>query len=153
METVAALALTIAAGTWVGAIVFQSAVVAPAVFVDLDEAAARSFLRTLFPRFFRFGLICGALMLAGLVGYGAATDWSRTLVLLAAGTGTMIVLEAISLAMVPRINAARDAGDVGRADFARLHRTSILLTVTILVLGVLILAVFGTFQIVAREGA
>ncbi len=143
METVAAIALTIAAGVWVGAIVFQSAVVAPAVFVHLDEASARSFLRTLFPRFFRFGLTCGALMLAGVVGYGAAAGWSATLILLAAGTGVMIALESISLAMVPHINAARDAGEFGRAKFARLHRTSVLLTVTILLLGVLILAVFA----------
>ncbi len=143
METVAAVALTIAAGVWIGAIVFQSAVVAPAVFVDLDEASARSFLRTLFPRFFRFGLICGALMLVGLIGYGAASGWSATLVLLAAGTGIMITLEAISLAMVPRINAARDAGEAGHADFSRLHRTSVLLTVTILALGVLILGFFA----------
>ena len=31
--------LAVAAGTWIGAIVFQSAIVAPTVFVDLDEAA------------------------------------------------------------------------------------------------------------------
>ena len=76
METFAAAVLTISAGVWIGAIVFQSAVVAPAVFVDLDEAAARSFLRTLFPRFFRLGLVCGALMLAALLGFGVFAGWT-----------------------------------------------------------------------------
>lgn len=39
METFLAALLTISAGVWVGAIVFQSAVVAPSVFVDLDTVA------------------------------------------------------------------------------------------------------------------
>ena len=141
MEILAIIVLTISAGVWIGAIVFHSAVVAPTVFVDLDEAAARSFLRTLFPRFFRFGLACGALMLAALVGLSRVVDWTATLVFLMAGTGVMMILETISLAMVPHINAARDAGQAGHAKFARLHRTSVLLTVVILLLGIAILAV------------
>ena len=141
METVATAILIISAGIWIGAIVFQSAVVAPAVFVDLDEAAARSFLRTLFPRFFRLGLICGALMLAGLLGLGVVGGWTATVVLIASGTGIMFTLEAISLAMVPHINAARDAGKAGQAKFTRLHQISVLLTVMILLLGMAILFV------------
>lgn len=143
METLAVALLTTSAGVWVGSIVFQSAVVAPAVFVDLDEASARSFLRTLFPRFFRLGLICGALMLAGLLGYVAVAGWTATGVVLACTTVVMVMLEAISLAMVPHINAARDAGEAGRAKFARLHRTSVVLTVAILLLGVSVLAVIA----------
>ena len=132
--------LTISAGIWVGAIVFQSAVVAPAVFVDLDEAAARSFLRTLFPRFYRLGLLCGALMLAGLIGFGAVAGWTATVVILVAATVVMLVLEAISLGMVPHVNAARDAGEAGRARFSRLHGMSVLLTVIVLLLGIGVLA-------------
>ena len=143
METVAAAVLTLSAAVWVGAIVFQSAVVAPAVFVNLDEAAAGSFLRTLFPRFFRLGLICGALMLAGLLGLGTVAGWTATLVALTAGTGVMILLETISLAMVPHINAARDAGEAGHSTFTQLHRTSVLLTVAILILGIAVLSVIA----------
>ena len=121
METFAAALLTLSAGVWVGAIVFQSAVVAPAVFVDLDETAARALLRTLFPRFFRLGLICGALMLAAVLSLGVFSGWTATFTILASITGTMIILEAISLAMVPHINSARDAGATGHAKFERLH--------------------------------
>jgi len=141
METFAAAVLTISAGIWIGAIVFQSAVVAPAVFVDLDEAAARSFLRTLFPRFFRLGLVCGVLMLAALLGFGVFAGWTATVFVLIGLTGVMIILEAISLVLVPHINAARDAGQAGDAKFARLHRTSVILTVAILLLGIAVLTI------------
>lgn len=141
METFVAALITIAAGIWTGAIVFQSAVVAPAVFVDLDEATARSFLRTLFPRFFRLGLICGALILAALLGLGVVAGWTATSIVLATVASVMTILEAISLAMVPHINAARDAGQAGEASFARLHRASVLLTVVILLLGITFLAI------------
>ena len=135
--------LTISAGTWIGAIVFQSAVVAPAVFVDLDERAARSLLRTLFPRFFRLGLVCGALMLAALAITGVASDWSATVVVLLVVTTAMIGLELVSLWMVPHINAARDAGEAGQQRFSKLHRLSVLLTIVILALGVGILFAIG----------
>ena len=141
MEAFVAAIMTIGAGIWVGAIVFQSAIVAPTVFVDLDESAARSFLRTLFPRFFRLGLVCGALMLAALLGFGFLAGWTGTTIALASLTSVMILLEAASLALVPHINTARDAGPAGHARFERLHRTSVLLTVAILLLGVAFLAI------------
>ena len=141
METLAIAVVTISAGIWVGTVVFQSAIVAPTVFVDLDEATARSFLRTLFPRFFRLGLVCGALMLAGLIAIGLIAGWTTTVVSLAAMTGVMFSLEWISLAMVPYINAARDAGAAAHSRFARLHRTNVLLTVLILLLGIALLAI------------
>ena len=63
-----ALSLVLAAsGAWIGAILFQSAIVAPSVFSVLDEASARRFLRTLFPRFFRLGVICSGLSLAAVL--------------------------------------------------------------------------------------
>lgn len=140
METFTTALFTIAAAVWIGAIVFQSAIVAPAVFVDLDEAAARSFLRTLFPRFFRLGLVCGALMLASLVLAGSLGGWSATGVVLAAGTATMFALGGISLALVPHINAARDQGDAGAGRFRRLHGASVLLTIGVLLIGIALLA-------------
>ena len=141
METFVATLLTLSTAVWVGAIVFQSAVVAPAVFVELDEAAARSFLRTLFPRFFRLGLICGVLMLAAVLGFAAFSGWTAPVAILALITFIMIILEATSLAMVPHINSARDAGATGHAKFERLHRTSVLLTVAILLLGISVLVI------------
>jgi hypothetical protein len=136
IEIAGSTLLTVAAGVWIGAIVFQSAIVAPTVFVDLDESAARGFLRRLFPRFFKLGLVCGGLMLAGLALAGFDMPQGRAI---AALTVVMLVLEAASLWMVSAINAARDAGAAGKARFDRLHRLSVLFTVLILVLGIAVI--------------
>lgn len=143
MEAFAAALVLIAGAIWVGAIVFQSAIVAPAVFANLDESAARQFLRGLFPRFFRFGLYCGVAMSVGVLWIAMASSWSMTLVGLAGTTVMMLVLEYASLRMVPGINEARDAGASGEARFHRLHRLSVLLTVVIMFLGLSLLGVFG----------
>ncbi len=144
MTSFATALLTISAGTWVGAIIFQSAVVAPTVFVDLNESAARTFLRTLFPRFFRLGLVCGFLMLAGLIWLGTLAAWPSSVVALVVVTSVMVLFEAVSLRMVPQINAARDAGQAGETLFSRLHRISVLLTVAILLLGIAVLVAVST---------
>ena len=120
METMSALSHILAAFL-LGAMVFFAAVVTPTVFKALDEAGARSFLRTLFPRFYVFGVclaalsatlalprdpVPGALMLAVALGF----IWSRQ-------------------SLMPRVNAARDAqlaGDpAATKQFDRLHRLSV----------------------------
>jgi len=141
MEALSSALITLATATWVGAILFQSAVVAPAVFAELDGDSARRFLRALFPRFYRLGLVCGALMAAGIVTLVGSTGWSRPLVLLALATSAMILLQALSLWMVPHISAARDAEAAAR--FGRLHRLTVLLTVVVLLFGLCILGVIG----------
>lgn len=143
MEALATAVVTIAMATWVGAIIFQSVVVAPAVFVDLDREAARRFLRTLFPRFYRLGLVCGLITLAGIASIALMSDFSKSLAALTAAAMLMLVLEFISLWMVPRINAARDAGELGVARFEYLHRISVALTIVILILGIIILSAIG----------
>lgn len=143
MEALATVLITIATGTWVGAIIFQSAVVAPSVFVDLDSDAARRFLRTLFPRFYRLGLVCGGVALACIAFIAMSSGWSDALRILAAAASLMLVLEGVSLWLVPRINTARDAGEAGMARFERLHRISVALTVVILVIGVIVLSTIG----------
>ncbi|HKK23213.1 MAG TPA: DUF4149 domain-containing protein, partial [Pseudohaliea sp.] len=57
----------LAVAVQVGTIVFHSAVVAPTVFRQLDEASARRFLRTIFPRFYWLGLYCGIIATVALV--------------------------------------------------------------------------------------
>lgn len=136
--------ITIAAAVWVGAIVFQSVVVAPSVFAFLDEVDARAFLRGLFPRFFRFGLVCGAFILLAVVTLSIGQGVNGRLALLASLALGMLFLEAVSLGMVSHINAARDAGAAGAEKFDRLHRVSVFLTVAILLLGIWILVVVST---------
>ncbi|MEM9072286.1 MAG: DUF4149 domain-containing protein [Myxococcota bacterium] len=141
MESIAMGIATVLVGTWIGAIIFHSAVVAPTVFRGLDEEAARSFLRTLFPKFFKLGLVCGTLtVVAAAVALAAGSD--NALLLLGTAAG-MTLLEGVSLAMIPAINAARDAGPAGAARFARLHKINVLLTVVILIVGLVVLYRLG----------
>lgn len=133
-------ALLAAAGAWIGAILFQSAIVAPSVFGVLDEPAARGFLRALFPRFFRFGTVCGGLCLLAASASGFVAGWHTTTVAVAALSASMAVISVVALAMIPAINAARDAGEAGHARFAALHRLSVALTILMLLIGLAIVA-------------
>lgn len=131
--------VTISTAVWVGAIVFQAAVVAPSVFATLEESQAHMLLRTLFPRFFRLGLACGSVMLASVLVLIAVEGGNSALAGLAGVVLIMLLLAGMALRMVPSINAARDAGAAGRTRFDRLHQLSVLLTVSMLALGVAVL--------------
>lgn len=133
--------LLVITGTRLGAIVFQSAYVAPVVFAELDEAAARRFLRSLFPRFFRLGIVCGASVLVVLLAVGLLTGFGAPLPLLIALASAMTALDAAALALVPAINAARDDGESGAARFRSLHLLSVLATIAVLFLVVAFMAV------------
>ncbi len=143
MEELLIIIFLLAAGVWTGTIVFQSAVVTPTVFTGLDETQARVFLRTLFPRFFRLGLVCGIVMATVLAVIAVSGAASNTLTAMAVLTAIMLIFGAISLALVPLINAARDAGPPGAARFKALHRLSVILTVLVLMLGVAAIATVG----------
>ena len=114
-----------------GAMLFFAAVVAPLVFAHFPEADAGAFIRRLFPRYydvlaivtalgslFALGSVVGALMSAVMVLFVVSRFW-----------------------LMPRINAARDAGRNAR--FALLHRVSVIINVAqiLALLGVLALTV------------
>ena len=128
------------AGTWFGAILFQSALVAPVVFGELDAEAARRVLRRLFPRFFVLGLalIGGAL---ASVAFAPVPAGTRTTV--AATLAAMLLAIGLALALVPAINAASDTGNSAR--FRALHGASVLLTLATMAgaVGVIIVLILG----------
>ncbi len=128
----------LAVAVQVGAIVFHSAVVAPTVFRQLDEASARRFLRTIFPRFYWLGLYCGIIATVALA-IAALGSASGPILACLAGAIVMTILELASLRLTPVINAARDAGEAQHARFEKLHRLSVVLTLVVLVLGIAIL--------------
>jgi len=116
-----------------GAGAFLSFVLAPMVFRVLAPAEASGFLRALFPRYYAFLLACGV----GLVGTGLARPE-----LLPAAVG-LAGLAAGSLALVPRINAARDAGEAGASRFRRLHGLSVAINLAMLVASGWLVAAFA----------
>ncbi|MEE4378172.1 MAG: DUF4149 domain-containing protein [Candidatus Competibacteraceae bacterium] len=135
----------VSAGLWTGAITFHSFIVAPLVFKNLETDQARVFLRALFPRFFKFGLGCGIVLVLALVMTGSGLGWSAVLLGLLGTAVVMTGLEAYSLWLIPSINAARDAGDAGAKRFKFLHGLSVLLTLAILLLGLGVLITLGAY--------
>jgi hypothetical protein len=97
----------------VGLMVFFSAAIAPVVFRVLPEEWAAKYVRAFFPRYFSFLGVTSAL--AGLI----ATDGLLQ--------GTLAFCAALSFGsvglLIPRINAARDAGHASM--FRALHGVSI----------------------------
>ncbi len=117
-----ALAL-IAASFLLGSIVFFAAVAAPAVFAFLPEEARGPYLRGVFPRYYAWGI--GVAVIAAASALPTDTVSAAILGLVAA------VFLTLRQVLVPRIALAREAkaaGDEGaKADFARLHRFSVLI--------------------------
>lgn len=139
MLSLAGVALAVVLGT----IVFQSFIVAPTVFGQLDEVAARRFLRALFPKFFRVNGIAGAIAAGALALGGTAAGWTAFYAWTVSGAGSIVAAMLLSLRLVAPINAARDAGDAGASRFARLHRATVLLTILSLLAATAILLAIG----------
>ncbi len=103
--------------TVLGAMLFFAGVVAPMIFSHFPEDEAGAFIRRLFPRYYDVLAIVSAL--------GAV---------LALGTQEGVILAAVAALFVvsrfwlmPRINAARDAGAAASNRFAQLHRASVVI--------------------------
>lgn len=139
-------AYLIAMSVWVGSVVFVSFGVAPVIFKVLGPEAGGRFVRALFPRYYQWGAISGAIALPSAVavplcypelrgawvGVQAVVIIAATLVMLYAGN-----------TLTPAINAARDAGPPGAARFERLHRRSVRLNGLVLVMGLGLLVAFA----------
>ena len=128
MTTIPLLTALLAVGTWLGAMIFLSAVLAPMVFKVLSVEGASLFLRNLFPRYYKFGIGCGVvLLMALLMLVPVSTEFSATLLWSTVGAIVIIILGVYSLILIPRINAARDAGSSMRQTFNHLHLRSVVL--------------------------
>ena len=98
-------------GSWSFVIIFFSAVIAPTVFSAVDEKNAGLFLRAFFPKYYYFGMFLGVVSLL-LLGLSSVLFISDLIIV-----GLMIVCTVISLVLIPLINNARDAGEVGKIKF------------------------------------
>jgi hypothetical protein len=135
-----------ALSAWVGSILFFSFAVAPVVFSALGPEAGGRFVRALFPRYYLWGTVCGAVALPSSVAVPLCFPelrgpWVgvRALVVLAM---TLVSVYAGG-ALTPAINAARDAGPAARPRFDRLHRRSVGLNLLALILGLGLLVAFA----------
>ena len=141
-DSVYVIALT----AWVGSILFFSFGVAPIIFTVLGSENGGKFVRALFPTYYAWGAIAGAIALPAFVAvplcypeYRGGTVAIQSMVILA---GTLIMLYGGN-SLTPAINAARDAGAEGQERFKKLHRRAVCLNALVLVIGVGLLIAFA----------
>lgn len=125
---------------WLGAIVFFSFFVAPALFRVLGEAQAGKMVRAIFPRYYMLGIGCGIVLTAVQVLRGLLWYWGGMI------KPAIVIFTLLTLlnlyarqGLTPAINAARDAGPAQKPLFDRLHHRSVLLNAFVLLIGLLYL--------------
>ena len=142
----------LALGLWIGSIVFFSLVTAPGLFGALPRDQAGQAVSAIFPRYYAFGAACGlTALLSGLLLGARRVSWGRLLMielaLLALMTGIVLYSGRVVL---PRASEARaalaeareePALESAQARFDALHRRSVLLNGTVLLLGLVAFAV------------
>jgi len=140
-------AYIVAMTAWVGSILFFSFGVAPIIFNVLGSEAGGKFVRALFPRYYLWGAISGAIALPSLVAVPLCYPEYR---------GPMVGVQALAIigctlimlyagnSLTPAINQARDAGPSGHRRFQQLHRRSVRLNALVLVVGLGLLVGFAT---------
>ena len=105
-----------------GVILFQTAIIAPSVFKVLSSENAAPFLRTIFPKLFIFVAVLS------FVGLVLSLISSNALGLIVFFVSLLSML--ICYYIVPNTNRARDEGN--DKAFKKLHSTSVVLTVIVL---------------------
>jgi hypothetical protein len=145
----------VAMTAWVGSVLFFSFGVAPVIFKVLGPEAGGRFVRALFPRYYQWGVVSGAVALPSAVAVPLCFPELRgpwvgvqALAILAA---VLIMLYAGN-ALTPAINAAPDAGPEGHARFERLHRRSVRLNGLVLVIGLGLLVAFAARPVPKTAG-
>ncbi len=139
-------AYLIALVAWIGAILFFSFGVAPIIFKVLPAESAARFVRVLFPRYYAWGAMCGAIALPAYLGAPLSFQEFRgpsvalQALLILAGT---LLMFYCGQSLTPAINAARDAGLDGKPRFDRLHRRSVRLNGAVLLIGLGLIVAFA----------
>jgi uncharacterized protein DUF4149 len=151
--------LVLSLSLWVGAITFFSAIVTPILFAVLDRPSAGNLLARLFPRYYQWGALCGAVALGVLLLLFLFDSGSRVLrflqmllvLLMLGGTvdaGWMLEPEIHRL-RDERVSAPTKAQrDEAESRFQKLHSRSFNLNVAVLGLG---LAGLGTLAVRKKD--
>ena len=122
------LVFSLAVAVWLGSAVCVAFVVAPSAHGNFPTPEARRFLRPIFPRYYRLGLVCGFAAL-GAVLLGRAGLAQEELVRLSAPVAIAMVATLVGGEwLLPRL---RDI-DQTNPSFARLHLASTMLNTTTL---------------------
>ena len=110
--------------SYLGALLFGTAVVAPIAVGSLSENQAGAFLRRYWVIYHRIAVI-GGLLFAGAAALGSTASAvpAPYALLIVCLTGLMTLCFYVAMTLIPSINHAKDAGDT--QTFARLHRRNV----------------------------
>ena len=146
-----------ALGCWLGGIVFFSFFTAPAVFTVLPRPEAGALISTIFPRYYMLGYIVGTISLVLAIYFTAARGpriwWGFSTIVNAIALGLTFYAGTVIL---PRADAIRTVNEAAnpdptvKAEFDRLHHTSVILNGAVLLLN--IAAVVGTSGALTSRG-
>tara|TARA_Y100001970_G_scaffold111221_1_gene138852 strand:+ start:1289 stop:1690 length:402 start_codon:yes stop_codon:yes gene_type:complete len=110
-----------------GIILYQSIVVAGTAFKFLETNQVSIFLRSIFPKFFKF------ISVFGIISFILNIIFKTHLYLIVISCLT-VVLALTCLMIIPKTNRAKDENDTSL--FQLLHTISVLLTILILILNI-----------------
>lgn len=150
--TVTSAVYRLALSLWVGGVALFTFIVTPAIFRTHGKDAAGRIVGSIFPVYFRYGLVLAALALLARIVAGEAFHGVRQWI------GTLLIATAIVLTgyqaygLTPRMERVKRSvasfetvppGDPARMEFSRLHGISMVLNLVVLLEGVAL--------VVARE--
>ena len=146
-----------ALGCWFGGIVFFSFFTAPAVFTVLPRPEAGQLISMIFPRYYMLGYVAGTASLVLAIYFTAVRGpriwWGGTTLALAIALGITFYAGRVIL---PRADAIRTVTEepnpdaARKAEFDRLHRMSVILNGTVLLLN--LAAIVGTSGALTSRG-
>jgi Domain of unknown function (DUF4149) len=141
---------------WLGAIIFFSGFVAPTLFTQLPVAEAGKVVSVIFPRYYILGYVAGIVTLVIAIYFAAVRGprgwWSATAAVLAIALALTFYAGAV---VRPKVDSIRTVAEqqnpdpARKAEFDRLHRLSVMLNGTILILELIALA--GTAAALTRN--
>lgn len=147
----------VALACWFGGIVFFSFFTAPAIFIHLPKAEAGQLISVIFPRYYMLGYVAGTISVVLAVYFTAVRGpriwWAGATLALAIALGITLYAGAVIL---PRADAIRTVNEdpnpdaAKKAEFDKLHRTSVMLNGAVLILN--IAAIVGTSGALTSRG-
>ena len=129
---------------WLGAIIFFSFFIAPAVFKTLDRPTAGDLVGVIFPRYYFLGYLCSILLLTTyLLGAQAESAWKTGCILVIMfGTfaaGMVVQPKARNLKLKIKSSDSEKDRKTLETRFRRLHSLSVQLNSTVLLAGLALL--------------
>lgn len=131
---------------WLGESVFFSLVVAPTLFSTFPTERAGEIMSALFPNYYRFGYLCGVLLLATSVMLWRSSDGGFRWAIVGGVAALMLVCSLYAgMILQPRAHVLRaelhgaTASAAARSEFDRIHKRAVQLNGAVL-LGNLLLA-------------